>query len=154
MSDTARSPGRPRLVDPELAARVPGLRRVAGVALVLGAVSAVAVVVQALALAHVVERSLLQHAPLASVVPALVLVGLALLARAALHAVGDLSAHAAADRVVVGLRGELLRHALALGPGWLSGERPGELSVTATRGLPPRSIPITRATSRRPPRRR
>ena len=30
---------------------------------------------------------------------------------------------------------ELLRHALALGPGWLAGERPGELSLTATRGL-------------------
>jgi thiol reductant ABC exporter CydD subunit len=29
----------------------------------------------------------------------------------------------------------LLGHALALGPGWLGGERPGELSLTATRGL-------------------
>ena len=33
------------------------------------------------------------------------------------------------------LRRQLLEHALALGPGWLSGERPGELSLTATRGL-------------------
>jgi thiol reductant ABC exporter CydD subunit len=33
------------------------------------------------------------------------------------------------------LRGQLLRHVLALGPGWLAGERPGELSLTATRGL-------------------
>jgi ATP-binding cassette, subfamily C, bacterial CydCD len=135
VSAPAPRPGRPRLVDPELAARVPGLRRVAGVALVLGALSAVVVVVQALALAHVVQRSLLQHAPVASVLPALVLVGLSLLVRAALHAAGDLSAHAAADRVVRDLRGELLRHALDLGPGWLAGERSGELSVTATRGL-------------------
>jgi ATP-binding cassette subfamily C protein CydCD len=36
---------------------------------------------------------------------------------------------------VSGLRAELLRHALSLGPGWLAGERPGELSLTATRGL-------------------
>lgn len=135
MSAPAPRPGRPRLVDPELAARVPGLRGAAGIALGLGALTAVVVVVQALALAHVVERSLLHHAPLTSVLPAIVLVGVALIARAVLHAAGDLSAQGSADRVVTRLRGELLRHALALGPGWLSAERPGELSLTATRGL-------------------
>jgi len=128
-------PGRPRLVDPELAARVPGLRRVAGIALAVGALSAAVVVVQAVALAHVVDRSLLHHAPLHALAPAIVIVGLAVVVRAALHAAGDLSAHSAADRVVSRLRGELLRHTLVLGPGWLAGERPGELSVTATRGL-------------------
>ena len=127
--------GRPRLVDPELAARVPGLRRVAAVALAVGALSAVVVVVQAVALAHVVDRSLLHHAPLGALAPAIVIVGLAVVVRAALHVAGDLSAHDAADRVVSRLRGELLRHTLVLGPGWLAGERPGELSVTATRGL-------------------
>jgi len=114
---------------------VPGLRRVAGIALAVGAVSAAIVVVQAVALAHAVDRSLLQHAPLASVAPAIVVVGLAIVARAVLHGAGDLSAHGAADRVVSRLRRELLRHALALGPGWLAGERAGELSLTATRGL-------------------
>jgi thiol reductant ABC exporter CydD subunit len=108
---------------------------VAAVALVLAALSALAIVVQAVALAYVVDRSLLHHAALGDVVPALVVVGLALLVRAALHGAGDLSAEAAADRVVATLRGTLLRHALALGPGWLAGERPGELSLTATRGL-------------------
>ncbi len=135
MSAPHLRPGRPRLVDPELAARVPGLRRVAGIALAVGAVSAVIVVVQAVALAHAVDRSLLQHAPLASVAPAIVVVGLAIVTRAALHGAGDLSAHGAADRVVSRLRRELLQHALALGPGWLAGERAGELSLTATRGL-------------------
>jgi len=114
---------------------VPGLRRVAGIALAVGALSAAVVVVQAVALAHVVDRSLLHHAPLHALVPAIVIVGLAVVVRAALHAAGDLSAHSAADRVVSRLRGELLRHTLVLGPGWLAGERPGELSVTATRGL-------------------
>jgi ATP-binding cassette, subfamily C, bacterial CydCD len=126
---------RPRLVDPELAARVPGLRRVTGTALALAVLSAVAVIVQAVALADVVDRSLLHHASLNAVTPAIVVVGLAVLARGALHGVGDLSALGAADRVVATLRGRLLRHALALGPGWLAGERPGELSLTATRGL-------------------
>jgi thiol reductant ABC exporter CydD subunit len=62
-------------------------------------------------------------------------VGVALLVRAGLAGGGDLFAHGTAERVVSGLRGELLRHALSLGPGWLAGERPGELSLTATRGL-------------------
>jgi len=101
----------------------------------VGALSAVLVVVQAVALAHVVSRSLLQHAPLGAVVPAIVVVGLAVVARAALHGAGDLSSHGAADRVVSKLRGQLLRHALTLGPAWLAGEHPGELSLTATRGL-------------------
>ena len=90
---------------------------------------------QAVALADVVDRSLLHHAPLGSVTPAIVVVGVAILARAALGGAGDLSALRAADRVVATLRHQLLRHALALGPGWLAGERPGELSLTATRGL-------------------
>jgi len=126
---------RPRLVDPDLAARVTGLQRAAVTAVLLAAVSAVAVVVQAVALASVVDRSLLHHATLRSVTPAIVVLGLAILVRAALHGAGDLSALRAADRVVATLRRQLLEHALALGPGWLGGERPGELSLTATRGL-------------------
>ncbi|HTU37044.1 MAG TPA: thiol reductant ABC exporter subunit CydD [Acidimicrobiales bacterium] len=135
MSTTSRAQGRPRLVDPELAARVPGLRRTEAVAVVIGALSAVAVVTQALALAYAVDRSLLHHASLGSVLGAIVLVGVAIVARGVLHSVGDLAAQRAADRTVSGLRDELLRHALALGPSWLAGERPGELSLTATRGL-------------------
>jgi thiol reductant ABC exporter CydD subunit len=126
---------RPRLVDPDLAARVPGLRRVAIIAVALAIASAAAIVVQAVALAYVVDRSLLHHASLSSVTPAIVVLGLAILVRAGLHGVGDLSALGAADRVVTTLRRQLLEHALALGPNWLGGERPGELSLTATRGL-------------------
>jgi thiol reductant ABC exporter CydD subunit len=108
---------------------------VAGVALLVAALSAVAIVVEAVALAHVVDRSLLHHAPLGDVTGALVLVAVALVVRALLHTAGDLSAVHAADRVVGQLRAELLRRALDLGPGWLAGERTGELSLTVTRGL-------------------
>jgi thiol reductant ABC exporter CydD subunit len=114
---------------------VPGLWRAAAVALAVGAVTAVVVVVQAVALATVVERSLLHHAPVSDVLGYIVVVGVALLVRAGLTGVGDLFAHGTAERVVSGLRAELLRHALSLGPSWLAGERPGELSLTATRGL-------------------
>ena len=126
---------RPRLVDPDLAARVPGLRPVAATAVALAVLSAAAIIVQAVALASVVDRSLLHHASLRAVTPALVVLGLAILVRAVLHGAGDLSALRAADRVVATLRRQLLEHALALGPGWLGAERPGELSLTATRGL-------------------
>jgi thiol reductant ABC exporter CydD subunit len=108
---------------------------VAGIAILLAALSAVAVVVQAVALAHVVDRSLLHHAPLSAVTGALVVVGVALMARALLHAAADFSALGAADRVVGRLRRDLLRHTLDLGPAWLAGERTGELSLTATRGM-------------------
>ena len=126
---------RPRLVDPGLAALVPGLRPVATTAAALAVLSAAAIIVQAVALASVVDRSLLHHASLGAVTPALVVLGLAILFRALLHGVGDLTALRAADRVVATLRRQLLEHALALGPGWLSAERPGELALTATRGL-------------------
>jgi thiol reductant ABC exporter CydD subunit len=129
------APGRPRLVDPELAARLPGLRRVTAIALALGALTALAIVVQAVALAHAVDRSLLHHASVGQVAPAIALVGLAIAIRAVLYALADRSAHKSAELVVTHLRGELLHHALALGPAWLAGERPGELSTTATRGL-------------------
>jgi ATP-binding cassette, subfamily C, bacterial CydCD len=135
VSSTPSRAARPRLVDPGLAARVPGLYRSAGVAVAIGVLGAVAIVVQALALAHVVDRSLLHHASLDSVAPAIVLVGVAIVVRGVLHGGGDVAAAATADRVVERLRSELLRHALALGPDWLAGERTGELSLTATRGL-------------------
>ena len=107
----------------------------AGTALLLAALSAVTVVVGAVALAHVVDRSLLHHAPLGDETGAIVVVGVALVVRALLNAAGDFSSLAAADRVVGRLGRDLLRHALDLGPAWLAGERTGELSLTATRGM-------------------
>jgi thiol reductant ABC exporter CydD subunit len=105
------------------------------VALLLAALGAALIVVQAVALAHIVDRSLLHHAPLSAVTGALVVVGVALVARALLHATGDLTALGAADRVVGRLRRDLLRHTFDLGPAWLAGERTGELSLAATRGM-------------------
>ena len=135
-------PRRPRLVDPELAGRVPGLRRAAGVALGVAVLSATAVVVQAVAIAHAVDRSLLGHVPLRAVAPEIALAALALVARGVITAIGDLSAHGAAERVVSSLRRDLLGHSLALGPGWLAGERPGE-SLSPPPGACTRSTPTT-----------
>jgi thiol reductant ABC exporter CydD subunit len=118
-----------------LAARVPGLRRATITALVVGVLSAVAIVVQAVALARVVDRSLLHHASLSSVRPEVAVVALAIVVRALLAGFGEVSALGTGEAIVATLRRQLLRRTLALGPSWLAGERPGELSLTATRGL-------------------
>jgi thiol reductant ABC exporter CydD subunit len=126
---------RPRLVPPELAARIPTIRTATVAALAIGALTAVALVVQAVALATAIDRSLLHHAPLVSVRPELIAVGVAVVARALLALIGELSAQRTAATVVTTLRRQLVRQIFALGPSWLAGERPGEISVTATRGL-------------------
>ena len=126
---------RPSLVQPELAARVPSVRRASIVALVIGALTAVAIIVQATAMATAIDRSLLHHVPLRAVRPDLIAVVLAVVARGLLAFVGEASAHRTAESVARTLRRQLLDHTLSLGPSWLAGERPGELSLTATRGL-------------------
>ncbi len=68
--------------------------------------------------------------------PAIVLVGIAIVVRGVLHGAGDLYAHGAADRVV-----DAAAHASCCATRWhwvragWRDERPGELSLTATRGL-------------------
>jgi thiol reductant ABC exporter CydD subunit len=128
-------PSRTRLVPPELAARVPAIRSAAVTALVIGALTAVSIVVQAVALATAIDRSLLHHAALETLRPELIAIAVAVAVRASLALVGERWAQRTAESVVSTLRGQLLRHVLALGPGWLAGERPGELSLAATRGL-------------------
>ncbi len=128
-------PTRPSLIPPALAARLPSLRRAALLALALGVLSAAAIVTQAVALAVIIERSLLHRAGVGAITPDLVLLAGAILARAVLAFVGEQSAQRTGEEVVATLRSQLLRHALGLGPAWLAGERSGELSLTATRGL-------------------
>jgi thiol reductant ABC exporter CydD subunit len=127
--------GRPHLVPPELAGRVPTIRSATAGALVIGALIAVSIVVQAVALATAIDRSILHHSALATVRPELITVALVVVARAALTLLGEHLARRSAESVVAVLRGQLLRQVLSLGPAWLAGERPGELSLTATRGL-------------------
>ena len=99
------------LIDPRLAARVAVTRRYLALAVAVGVAATVCVVVQAVLLATVIERVVLHGATLAQV-----------------------TAQRTSATVTSTLRRQLLRHALDLGPGWLAGERAGELSLTATRG--------------------
>ena len=105
-------PSRTRLVDPELAARVPAIRSATIAALVIGALTAACTVVQAVALATAIDRSLLHHAPLGTLRPELITIALAVLARATVTFVGERWAERTAEAVVSTMRGQLLLQVL------------------------------------------
>ena len=128
-----RRPG--GLIDRRLAARVRVTRRYLAVAIVVGLLGTVAIVAQAILLATVVERVLFHGATLGSVTSLLFGLAAAFVARAACLWVGEAAAHRTSATVTSTLRRQLLRHAVDLGPVWLAGERAGELSLTATRGI-------------------
>jgi thiol reductant ABC exporter CydD subunit len=123
------------LIDRRLAARVAVTRRYLVVAVVVGLLSTASVVVQAVLLATVIERVMLHGASLGAVTPQLVGLAGAFVARALCAWAGEAAAQRTSATVTSVLRRQLLRHALDLGPVWLAGERAGELSITATRGM-------------------
>jgi thiol reductant ABC exporter CydD subunit len=122
------------LVDRRLAARVTVTRRYLVTAVAVGLVGTACVVAQAVLLATIIERSVLHGVSLGSVTPLLVGLVVAFVVRAGAVWVGEAAAQRCGATVTSVLRGQLLRHALDLGPVWLAGERAGELSLAATRG--------------------
>jgi len=123
------------LIDRRLASRVAVTRRYLALAVLVGVLAAASVVAQAVLLATIVERSLRHHVALGTLVPLLVGLTAAVTARAACSWAGEVAAQRPSATVITTLRRQLLAHALELGPGWLAGERAGELSLTATRGI-------------------
>jgi ATP-binding cassette, subfamily C, bacterial CydD len=65
----------------------------------------------------------------------LILLGVVLAGRAAAASGGEAAALRAAAEVKSGLRRRLSAHALRLGPAWLGGQKAGEITTLATRGL-------------------
>jgi thiol reductant ABC exporter CydD subunit len=124
-----------RLVDPRLVEQVPITRRYLSVAVALGLGVTVSVVAQAVLLATVIDRAMLHGATLGSVTPLLVGLAAAFVARAVLSWMSEVVAQRCGVTVTLALRRKVLRHTLDLGPVWLAGERTGELSLAATRGI-------------------
>jgi thiol reductant ABC exporter CydD subunit len=122
------------LIDRRLSARVALTRRYLVLAVSVGVAATACVVAQAVLLATIIERVVLHRATLGAVRPEIIALGLTFGARAALGWLGEVAAQRTSATVTSVLRRQLLRHALDLGPGWLAGERAGELSLTATRG--------------------
>ncbi|MGP8058818.1 MAG: thiol reductant ABC exporter subunit CydD [Acidimicrobiales bacterium] len=123
------------LIDRRLTARAAVTRRYLIVAVAVGVASTVCVVVQAVLLASVIARVVEHRVALRAVEPQVLGLAAAFVLRAALAWLGEAAAQRTSATVTSTLRRQLLRHALDLGPGWLAGERAGELSLTATRGI-------------------
>ena len=101
----------------------------------LGAVGAGLVIAQAMLIAEVVVGAFQHGLSVADLrTPLLLLVAVAG-GRAMVSWLTELAAHRASAAVKSELRGKLLERAVALGPGWLSGQRTGSLVALATRGV-------------------
>jgi thiol reductant ABC exporter CydD subunit len=99
---------------------------------VLGVIGAALIVAQATLLATGISAVFHGRRGLTGVLLGLagVVAGRALLAWAQ-----EVAAHRAAAAVKSQLRGRLLAHVVELGPGWLTGQKAGELTTLATRGI-------------------
>ncbi|HLV58773.1 MAG TPA: thiol reductant ABC exporter subunit CydD [Natronosporangium sp.] len=120
-----------RPFDPRLPRRVPEVRRHLAVLGFLGAVAAAIVITQAVTLAAVLAAAAqgrLDSNALAGFVAAVA-------ARAGWVWLSGVVAARTAARVKLALRGELFAAVGRRGPGWLAGQRAGELATLAGRGL-------------------
>ncbi|MEW2306537.1 thiol reductant ABC exporter subunit CydD, partial [Streptomyces sp. NPDC006655] len=122
-------------IDPRLLRYARATRLFLMAVLGLGALGAGLVIAQAMLIAEVVVGAF-QHGHSASELrtPLLLLVAVAV-GRALVSWLTELAAHRASAAVKSELRGRLLDRAVALGPGWLTGQRTGSLVTLATRGV-------------------
>jgi ATP-binding cassette, subfamily C, bacterial CydD len=100
----------------------------------LGAVGTVLILLQAGLLAAALADAA-RGIGIAALAGTLAWLGVVLAGRAAAAAGGEAAALRAAAEVKSGLRRRLSAHALRLGPAWLGGQRAGEITALATRGL-------------------
>ncbi len=124
-----------RPLDPRLVRQARSARGYVAASTGLGVLAAVAVIAQAWVLAHLIAAAFLRGADLAALRGSLVLLLVVVGVRAVLAWGQEATASRAAARVKQQLRSRLLRHILDLGPGWLAGNRTGELTQLATRGI-------------------
>ncbi|MFK4099604.1 thiol reductant ABC exporter subunit CydD [Streptomyces sp. NPDC019531] len=122
-------------IDPRLLRYARATRLFMAAIVGLGVVGAALVIAQAMLIAEVVVGAF-QHGLSAGELrtPLLLLASVAC-GRALVSWLTELAAHRASAAVKSELRGRLLERAVALGPGWLSGQRTGSLVALATRGV-------------------
>jgi ATP-binding cassette, subfamily C, bacterial CydD len=121
-------------VDPRLLRCSRAARGYLIVTIGLGLVSSALILAQAGLLARALATAARGHgvAELSATLTALLAV---VAARALVGYGGDVAAQRAAAATKSQLRRRLTAHALRLGPGWLGGQRPGEIATLATKGL-------------------
>lgn len=101
----------------------------------LGVVQALLVIAQAGLLAYAISAAFLGGADLADLRPTLTGLAAVISGRVALAWAQESAAHRASATVKSQLRSQVVARAVRLGPGWLTGQRTGELTNLATRGV-------------------
>ncbi|MFF0446067.1 thiol reductant ABC exporter subunit CydD [Streptomyces sp. NPDC004609] len=122
-------------IDPRLLRYARTTRRFLIAVVLLGLAGAALVVAQAMLIAEVVVGAFQKGFSASDLVTPLALLAAVAAGRALVSWLTELAAHRASAAVKSELRGRLLAHAAALGPGWLSGRRTGSLVAGATRGI-------------------
>ncbi|MGK5630262.1 thiol reductant ABC exporter subunit CydD [Streptomyces sp. URMC 123] len=122
-------------VDPRLLRHARATRTFLVAAVVLGLAGAGLVVAQAMLIAEVVVGAFQRGQGGAALRTPLLLLAAVSVGRGAVSWLTELAAHRASAAVKSELRLRLLQRAVRLGPGWLSGQRTGELTTLATRGI-------------------
>jgi ATP-binding cassette, subfamily C, bacterial CydCD len=131
----ARARGPFRAVDPRLLHYTRGTRRFLVLTVALGGVTAALVLAQAWLIATSVSDVVVHHWPLARVVTFVVLLALAVLARAAVAWLGERMADRASAAAKSELRAALAARIAARGPAAVDSQPAGRLVVLATRGI-------------------
>jgi thiol reductant ABC exporter CydD subunit len=112
-----------------------GVRTLLVISVLLGVVTALVVIVQAVLIAGILADVIINGLDLAAVGDRLVWLAVVIAIRAALAWASEEIAGRSASAVTAGLRRDVLVHAAALGPRWRSGGHAGELAVLATTGI-------------------
>ncbi|MFE9395596.1 thiol reductant ABC exporter subunit CydD [Streptomyces flavidovirens] len=122
-------------IDPRLLRYARATRLFLGAVVVLGLAGAGLVVAQAMLIAELVVGAFQRGLDGTELRTPLLLLAAVALGRALVAWLTELAAHRASAAVKSELRGRLLERAVALGPGWLTGQRVGSLVALATRGV-------------------
>jgi len=123
-----------RPFDPRLVRYARAARGLLALTVCLGVTSTILIIAQAGLLARALATAArgIGPGPLGATMAGLLLV---IAGRAAVSWAGEASALRASAAVQSQLRRRLTAHTALLGPGWLNGERPGEIATLATAGL-------------------
>jgi thiol reductant ABC exporter CydD subunit len=124
-----------RPLDPRLLRYARATGRYVSATAAIGVGSALLVIVQAGLLSSAISAAFLEGAGLPALRGVLVALAAVVAARVVLAWVQEAAAHRASAAVKSSLRSRLVAHSVSLGPVWLSGQRSGELTALATRGV-------------------
>lgn len=121
--------------DNELLRLAGGARFLLALTVFLGILGAMATIAQMALLSTIVARVFLDHQNLARVMPAVMALLGALLARAIVSWCAGVIAQQGASRVKIGVRDRVVTHLMRLGPAFVGDEHAGELVTTTVEGV-------------------